>query len=416
MIFARFCSVVGLVALGGLLFSSGCALGPSLPGRSSRDLPNGLSSEEKSLAHQFEENSLGGLAIAGKATTASAALAEAIAVQREGNAKSAIKYFRRVAVKWPEAPEAALALRSIADIQLEKSPEKAFVTYQILIDRHAGKFDFEEILDQQMEIASAIQGEKSIGARYIPGLHNEAKAIPYYEQIIRNAPAWDRSSEAQYIIGVIFQSDKEYFDATQAYRRFLEEYPGSELVERASFHMAECYYEIAKGRSTERQIENAYVHLNRFLEKFDGSEFTPKAFEYKQEVYEMLAENAFEVGQYYDKKKRYESAVVSYREFVNRYPAAKQVPAAMKRIRELDPDAELPSLPELRSRTEESFRTGGPSAMDSLPSPNMSPMPPVGTETLPVRAPAPVINQTDEGIEPVSAPDSGATSMTIRVP
>lgn len=330
-------TVIGL-----MMFATGCALGPSLPGESKVDRSGQFGAqqfEKKSLSHQFNDQALGGFAMAGKAKTPTAALDEAATILEKGKTKQAIRHLTRVAVKWPESPQARIALKTMAELQESKNPEKAFITYQILIDRYAGKFDFEEVLEKQMDIAGGIQSEKSMGARLIPGLHNQAKAIPYYQQIISNAPAWDRSAEAQYIIGVIYQSDKDFYDATESYRRVLEEYPNSAFIERAMFYQAECYYKIATGRSTERQVENAYVYLGRFLDNYDGSEFTPTAFEYKSEVYDKLAEAAFEVAVYYDTRtKRQDSALVSYREFVNRFPAAKQVALANQRIRELSSD------------------------------------------------------------------------------
>ena len=333
-----FAATAGLMVLG-----SGCALGPSLPGESKVDRSGQFGAqsqfEQKSLSHQFNDAALSGFSMAGKAKTPTAALEEAATVLEKGQTKKAIRHLTRVAVKWPESPQARIALRTMAELQETKNPEKAFITYQILIDRYAGKFDFEEVLEKQMNIAGGIQSEKSMGARLIPGLHNQSKAIPYYEQIISNAPAWDRSAEAQYIIGVIYHSDKDFYDATESYRRVLEEYPDSEFVERAMFYQAECYYKIANGRSTERQVENAYVYLGRFLDNYDGSEFTPTAFEYKSEIYDKLAEAAFEVAVYYDTRtKRQDSALVSYREFVSRFPAAKQVAFANQRIRELGSD------------------------------------------------------------------------------
>jgi len=331
-------TVAGLVSL-----TTGCALGPSLPGESKVDRSGQFGAqsqfEKKSLSHQFNDSAIGGFGMAGKAKSPTAALNDAATVLEKGKTKLAIRHLTRVAVKWPESPQARIALKTMAELQETKNPEKAFITYQILIDRYAGKFDFEEVLEKQMDIAGGIQSEKSMGARFIPGLHNQAKAIPYYEQIISNAPAWDRSAEAQYIIGVIYQSDKDFYDATESYRRVLEEYPKSEFIERAMFYQAECYYKIATGRSTERQVENAYVYLGRFLDNYDGSEFTPTAFEYKSEVYDKLAEAAFEVAVYYDTRtKRQDSALVSYREFVSRFPAAKQVAIANQRIQELSSD------------------------------------------------------------------------------
>jgi len=330
-----------LAVLVGLL-ASGCALGPSLPGESKVDRAGQFGAPgpaQKSLSHQFNDSALGGFAMAGKAKTPTAALEDAAAILEKGKTKAAIRHFTRVAVKWPESPQARVALRTMAELQEGKNPEKAFITYQILIDRYAGKFDFEEVLEKQMDIAGGIQSEKSAGARLISGLHNPAKAIPYYQQIISNAPAWDRAAEAQYIIGEIYQSDKDFYDATEAYRRVLEEYGDSEFVERAMFYQAECYYKIATGRATERQVENAYVYLGRFLDNYDDSEFTPSAFDYKSEIYDKLAEAAFEVAVYYDTRtKRQDSALVSYREFVNRFPAAKQVAIANQRIAELSSD------------------------------------------------------------------------------
>ena len=273
---------------------------------------------------------------AGSAKTPGKALEDGMEVLREGKGGLALKHFRRIAVKWPESPEAVMALHRMARIETRDDPEDAFENYQIMIDRHAGKFDFEEVLEAQMAIAARIQQQRSTASRFIPGLHNSKKAIPFYETIIGNAPSWDRSAEAQYLVGVIHQSNGDLPDAVAAYRKLLSNNPESEFAERAEFYQCECLHQIAMKKKKQRELDSAWVFINRFLENHPESDFTDKATAFKNEIYETLAQAAYDIALYYDHTvNRPDAALVAYRKFVTTYPGSKHIKTAVERIREL---------------------------------------------------------------------------------
>lgn len=276
---------------------------------------------------------------AGSAKTAQASLKDAIEVMSKGKGDLAIKHFRRISLKWPESPEAVMALQRMAKLQEKRDVGDAFKTYQILVDRHAGKFNFEEVLLAQLKIAGLVQNKKTGASRFLPGLHNEKKAIPLYELVIQNAPSWQRSAEAQFLVGVIHQSEAEYESAIGAYRKVIENFPESEFEERAAFFQVQCFHKLAVKRNTQRELDSAWVYVNRFIEKHPESDFTEQAIQVKQNLFNVLAKKSWEIAQYYDKTvTKPAAALVAYRHFVEKYPGANQVNQAKKRIRELSED------------------------------------------------------------------------------
>jgi outer membrane protein assembly factor BamD (BamD/ComL family) len=253
--------------------------------------------------------------------------------------RKAGKAFRSLAITWPSSAEAPLAQWAYARILDERGKmEDAFDAYQVLLDRHGGRFpEYQQVLTRQFEIAKSIMGKKR-GVIIFGGFEAPERAIPYFESVIRNGPRSPHAPEAQYLIGEAYESNYEYNLAVVAYSSTVHRYPLSAFAERASFGRARSLHTLSKTYPNNPQyIDEAWAGTMAFLRAYPGSENKAEAETMRDEILQRRAKNAFAIVEYYDKiARRPQVALESYRNFVQVYPNTKWTDTARQRITELE--------------------------------------------------------------------------------
>jgi len=255
-----------------------------------------------------------------------------------GKLRKASRHYRRLANFWPEAPEAPAALISLAELYKDKNHLRlAFKTYQDVINRYAGDFDYLDIVKQQVMLASEIQQERVGGFGFLPGFEAPERAIPYYAQIITNAPQWEKVAEVHFTIGAIQEENKDYEEAMASYEQALSRFPDSPWAEPAEYHKALCMTELARERpNDDAAAESAWALLTQYLNNHAGSERSADALQLQAEMRQRLARSYFEKAHYYDEiVKRPKSALIAYQSFLEQFPNSEWTEQAQSRIETL---------------------------------------------------------------------------------
>jgi len=263
-----------------------------------------------------------------------------------GKSKSASRRFRGITNTWPESAEAAQSQLQIARIAyLRKNYTEAFEEYQFLIDRYAGRFDYEEVLERQYDIAKRVQRSNPNMLSWGKGNGANTKAIDLLKTLVMNGPRWEKAPEAHMRIGEIFEKNKSYEDAIRSYGETVEKYPDGEIAETASFRKADCMYRLAMtGAKDDLFIQEAWNTYDTLLQDYPDSDFGPKAFDKKQQIYTKLAKVYYDRAVYYDKRARKpKAALTAYSFFVENFPASPFVESSNARIaalKKIVPDEE----------------------------------------------------------------------------
>lgn len=255
-------------------------------------------------------------------------------LEAAGKTATAIKQYRYLVLKWPEVGEAPRAQLKRAQL-LEKigKPEDAFDAYQQLINKYAGLFPYEEVLQRQFAIAEAIENSRGsfLG---IATFRTPERSLPLYRAIVGNAPSWERSGLAQFRVGEILKKRRKYEEAIMAYEIAEAKFPDTPYARKAAYGKALCLLEISKENPHDAAaLNNAFSAFNRYLQKFPGSDESKAAFATRDDLREKLAESYFNKAQFYDKiagKPR--AALLAYRELLTHFPTSKWTEKANSRI------------------------------------------------------------------------------------
>ncbi len=268
--------------------------------------------------------------------TAPKQLELAFTLYKHGSLRKAANAYQALVYAWPDSPEATQAQLALAQVQeYRELYSKAFDEYQYLFDYYPGQFDYREVLDRQFKIANYLMTSPKGAFLFFNGFQAPERALPLYEKIIRNAPAWERAPTAQLNIGIIHELNEEYEEAVTAYETLQNRYNDETILAQASFREAHCLYKLYSERPNNEEACNAArAALVQFIHTYPRHEKIKEARTFLQTLNNQQALRSFEQARYYDRiAHRPKSALIAYEGFLNKYAALNPELTAIARER-----------------------------------------------------------------------------------
>lgn len=259
-------------------------------------------------------------------------------LREQDRLRKAARQYRALVSYWPSAPEAALAQKEYADTLYQRGKlTQAFNQYQHLMETYAGQFPYDEVLKRQMEIAETMRTERKGSFLFFPGFMAPERAIPMYEQIVKNGPRAPGADEAQFLIGRTYEESGDDDEAVFAYERLLARYPNSVWAEEAQFRKAHTLARISRGIPNDLQTaETALISYGMFIKDHPDSSFAQEARDGMQEIQQRRATIAYNKADFYDRiAKKPEAAIMAYESLLMRFPDSKWTETAQKRLKVL---------------------------------------------------------------------------------
>ena len=267
-----------------------------------------------------------------------AQLAYARELQQAGRIRAAIRQLRALTISWPSAPEAPVAQLAYARLLEERGRwPAAFEEYTYLIEHYAGAFPYDEVLDRQFHIAQFAMNRRKGKFLFFPGFHSPERAVPLLEKVIEHGPEWARADEAQLLIGRAYDLSHQYELALVAYTTTQMRYPNSPLAEQAVFARAVDLERLAReAPQNEAALDEAWSATTQFLQRYPASDQAPAAVKLRDDLYRRRARIAFERASYYDRiARKPQAALLEYRDFIRLFPQAEWTAQARQRVEAL---------------------------------------------------------------------------------
>ena len=259
-------------------------------------------------------------------------------LDQAGKTRAAARQALALRLFWPHSPEAPSAQLLLARILESRGKlQEAFDAYQHLVDHYPGRFEFNAVLDRQMQIAKTIMELRKGKFLFIPGFNAPERAIPLFEKIVAGAPEWSGTAEAYYRIGLAHQRVFEHALAVDAFFTVINRFPGGEFAEPAAFQQVSSHAELSRESPQDnRAVETAIAACDLFLMRFADSPRRAEIEAMRKGLRADLARISFSRAQYYDRiLRKPESALMEYRSFIGLFPDAEQAPEARARVEQL---------------------------------------------------------------------------------
>ena len=258
--------------------------------------------------------------------------------------KKAIKHCGYLVDAWPDHALANDAQRLKADLLFAQGEFKdAFDAYQFMITDFSGRFDYDAVIQQQLETARKIETETHTTLFGFSHYTKPSNAIPHYRTLMANAPEMVVMPEIGYRIGEIMLEQKKYEEALTEFEQVEQRYPNTPTAIRAAFQRAQSYIHLAKkNKQDARAIENAWAAVSVFLSTYPGNEFSEKAYKQQQNLHNQLAAIRFKQAEFYEVRAgNRKAALVCYEALTVEFPDSDWTLKAKSRIDALsDPSAE----------------------------------------------------------------------------
>jgi len=253
--------------------------------------------------------------------------------------RSAIPAFRRVIAKWPLSTSAEEARFGLAECYGAIGYHyKAFQTYQELLKKHPATPHFDEVLQRQFEIGNlflAGERQKAWGVRWFP---SQERAVEVYEQVVKNGPYSAVAVDAQFRIGLSYEKERDYLAAVHAYEKLLERYPKHPLAEAAQFQIGwEYKKEAARAEYDQNAANEAIAAFSDFVFRYPQSDKVPLAEQYRTALKLDQARGLFHIGQFYEKGRHYQSAIIYYNDVIEKNPESDWATRAKDKVARLTP-------------------------------------------------------------------------------
>jgi outer membrane protein assembly factor BamD len=158
-------------------------------------------------------------------------------------------------------------------------------------------------------------------------------AAKYFGEVERLYPYSEWAKRGLIMQAYSYQQAKDYENARSSAQRYIDFYAGSEDAAYAKYLLALSYYdqidEVGRDQGLTFQALQA---LRDVIEEYPDSEYTRSAILKFDLAFDHLAAKEMEIGRYYLKNGNYTAAINRFRAVVEQYQTTTQTPEALMRL------------------------------------------------------------------------------------
>lgn len=255
-----------------------------------------------------------------------------------GKSGKAIKLYDKTATRYPFAPSAAQARYRQAELLDQQGEvEDAFEAYDEFLQRFPGSPRYTAALNRQASMAQAA-AEGDVKSSFL-GLKTKLsldKTVAMLGKVRDHAPKTPTAAKAQFTIGEAYQARRKYKEAIAAFRKLVNDQPGSAQAPEALFRVGLILMENAeRGNQNQANLDLSREAFNDYLIQYPGHSRNAEARKMIANLGGKDLQRSFDIAEFYLKSGKPESAKVYYRDIVKQTGSGKLHDASKARLKEL---------------------------------------------------------------------------------
>jgi len=230
-------------------------------------------------------------------------------------------------------------------------PYPAFLAYQKAIENFPHLDNIDEIIERQYNIGLLFLNKDTTKVMGTDIMSPADKAVEIFKKVVDNAPYGPLAATAQYGLGQSLKQLESYEEALQAFQKVLDNYPTSLYYDKAKYEIAHCaYLSSLKPQYAQEPTDKAIKAFQDFADSNKDSELSQEASKTIERLRYKGAEKSYSVAEFYERQKQYKSAILYYRDVVDRFPESSYAPVAKVKIDELSLKAGSQAAQEKKKR------------------------------------------------------------------
>ena len=206
---------------------------------------------------------------------------------------------------------------------------------------------FREAIELKFQIAEKFREgfRRHIGGyaflpRWIPA---KDEALQIYDEVITALPNDDLAARSLFGKGALSLEDEEYTASVETYQTLIRRFPRHSLVPDAYVAIMRVYLEESKARYPDTNyLELAAINLRKFRQDFPLDERVQEAELVFDELQEVFARSFYDIAQFYERTKKPHASRLYYAKIVKAFPNTESASLSRKRLKKLQPSAEIP--------------------------------------------------------------------------
>ncbi|MGB3148791.1 MAG: outer membrane protein assembly factor BamD [Paracoccaceae bacterium] len=158
-------------------------------------------------------------------------------------------------------------------------------------------------------------------------------AVVYFSEVERLYPYSEWAKRALIMQAFAYHRDKKYEESRSAAQRYIDTYPADEDAAYAKYLLALSYYDQIDDVGRDQGLTfQALQALRAVIEEYPDSEYAKSAVLKFDLAFDHLAAKEMEIGRYYLKQKHYTAAINRFRVVVENYQTTTHTPEALYRL------------------------------------------------------------------------------------
>ena len=209
----------------------------------------------------------------------------------------------------------------------------AFQNYQKTLDHYPYTRRMEEIIKREYNIANIFQEKETPKLMILELSVYLDRAATIYAKIVENAPFGEYADKSLYNMAECYRRMLKYKEAVESYERIINDYPDSKLVPEARYQLAYTKYEASLSPEYDQgSTEQALEDFQRISKSTPVPAIAKEAQDVLKKLRERKAESDFRVAEFYEKRKKYRSALIYYTDVVEKFPNTEAARLSEERI------------------------------------------------------------------------------------
>lgn len=197
--------------------------------------------------------------------------------------------------------------------------------------------NFEEAVDYKFQIAKLYESgvrKRLFGIKKMPKiLPAKDEALNIFDEVAAALPRSELACQSLYRKAGLLIFFEEYKDAIENYQTLVRRFPKNPLAPRSYSAISDIYLKQCQREFPDPElVELAEINLKKFQNEYPTE---PLILDVKQRLVQtkaIFAEELFTVGNYFAKKKKYQSAYIYYKTIISKYPETKFHELAYQKI------------------------------------------------------------------------------------
>ncbi len=220
-------------------------------------------------------------------------------------------------------------------LEARHKDEKAFAAYQQVLEKYPKIENHQEILQRQFEIATRFLGGQWFKLwGYIPFFPSMDKTAEMYAKVVKNGPYSDIAPKAQMNIGAAREKKSDFTLAVKAYERAADRYNDRpEIASEAIYKAGLAYNKEVKTAEYDQSVAGqAIATFTDFMALYPEDGRVPQAQKLITSLKTEQARGSFQTARFYEKKKKWDGALIYYNEVLLKDPESPLAGTARGRI------------------------------------------------------------------------------------